>query len=93
MAIVDCDQDAVCPFDRCALCSSVLRHGGSGGRATSGRRGSAGEQGVPVVLPVRKGSPGGSYGTAAEWHALCPAVFPVGVRLVGQGCGSSVDQP
>ncbi len=42
-----------------------------------------GSQGVPVVLPVREGSPGGSYGTAAEGHSLCPAVFPTGVPLAG----------
>src|SRR4051794_41983977 len=41
----------------------------------------AGWQGVPVVLPVREGSPGGSYGTADERHLPCPAVFPAGVRL------------
>ena len=39
----------------------------------------AGREGVPVALPVRDGSPGGSYGTAAEWHALCPAMFPLEV--------------
>ena len=39
------------------------------------------EEGVPVTLPVRDGSPGGSYGTAAEGHMLHPAVFPLGVRL------------
>ncbi len=64
-----------------------------GRRAAGGRRGSAGRQGVPVVLPVREGLSGGSYGTAGEGHLLCPAVFPVGVPLAGQGCGSSVDQP
>lgn len=33
-------------------------------RAASGRLGSVGQEGVPVVLPVRDGSPGGSCGTA-----------------------------
>ncbi|MCU1671824.1 MAG: hypothetical protein JWP40_4751 [Blastococcus sp.] len=56
-----------------------------GCRAAGGERGSASQQGVPVVLPVRKGSPGGSYGTAAYGHMLCPAVFPVEVPPLRTG--------
>jgi hypothetical protein len=60
--------------------SSLLRHGGvgagRGGRTTQSCR-----RGVPVAPPLREGSSGGSYGTAAEGHVLCPAVFPVGVPL------------
>ncbi len=41
-------------------------------------------RGVPVVLPVRDGSPGGSYGTAVEGHALSAAMFPVEVGLAEQ---------
>ena len=42
-----------------------------------------GSQSVPVVLPVREGSPDGSHRTAAEGHSLCPAVFPTGVPHSG----------
>ena len=37
-----------------------------------------GPQGVPVVLPVREGSPGRAYGTAAEGHPFRPAAFRPG---------------
>jgi hypothetical protein len=50
-----------------------------GGRAAGGRLDSAGQEGVPVVLPVRDASPGGSYGTATEGHVLCPTMFPIEV--------------
>src|SRR3712207_7258602 len=46
-----------------------------------------GSQGVPVVLPVREGSPGGSNGTAAEGHPMCPAAFPDR----GSSCGTAAD--
>ena len=59
-----------------AVCDAVAwTSGGSHDESATG------SQGVPVVLPVREGSPGGSYGTVAEGHPLCPAVFPTGVRL------------
>src|SRR5438270_8195485 len=45
----------------------------------------AGWQGVPVVLPVREGPPGGSYGTADERHLPCPAVVPAGVPCAVTG--------
>jgi hypothetical protein len=77
---------------RCVSRSSLLRHGAAGCRAGWRRRGSAGQQGVPVVLPVREGSPGGYYGTPAERPVLCPAVFPDAVRLTGPGYGSSEDR-
>jgi hypothetical protein len=44
----------------------------------------AGRQGVPVALPVREGSPDGSYGTEDEGPRPCPAVFPAEVRLAGR---------
>jgi hypothetical protein len=44
----------------------------------------AGRQGVPVALPVREGSPDGSYGTEDEGPPPCPAVFPAEVRLAGR---------
>ncbi|WNV77166.1 hypothetical protein RTG05_07795 [Geodermatophilus sp. DSM 44513] len=44
-----------------------LRHGGVDvGRLPDDEAATVG-QGVPVVLPVREGSPGGSCGTAASW--------------------------
>jgi hypothetical protein len=50
-------------------------------------------RGVLVVLPVRDGSPGGSYGTAVEGRALRPAMFPVEVRLAGQGPQAICSRP
>lgn len=76
MAIVDCKQDAVFPVSnadddelrdapvRVTQQPPVTRWRGC--QAAGGGRGSASQQGFPVVLPVREGSWGGSYGTAAE---------------------------
>ena len=55
-----------------------LRHGGVDVERLPDDEAATVRQGVPVVLPVREGAPGGSYGTADEGHLLCPAVFPVG---------------
>ena len=55
-----------------------------GCRAAGGRRSSAGPEGVPVVLPLRDGSPGGSHGTAAVGPVLCPATFSIEVPFVGR---------
>jgi hypothetical protein len=41
-----------------------------GCRASGGRRSPAGREGVPVVLPVRDGSPGRPYGPATERYVL-----------------------
>jgi hypothetical protein len=46
---------------------------------------------VPVVLPVRSCSPGGSYGTAVEGHMRCPAMLPLEVRLAGRRLRVVVD--
>jgi hypothetical protein len=62
-----------CAIHRFAVTQWLLQHDGC--RAAGGRRGSAGPQGVPVVLPLRDCSPGGSYGTAAEVRVSCPAMF------------------
>ncbi len=52
-----------------------------GCRAAGERRSSADREGVPVVLPVRDGSPGGPYGTTAERHVLRPAGLPIEAPL------------
>ena len=59
----------------------ALRHGGVNVERLPDDEAATVRQGVPVVLPVRQHSPGGSYGTADEGHLLCLAVFPIGVRL------------
>ncbi len=69
---------AMCRF---VLCSSLLRHGGAGVARLADDAALPGQQGAPVALPLREGSSGGSYGTAAEGHVLCPALCPVGVPL------------
>ena len=57
---------------RCGL----LRDGGLGVERPAVDAALPAHEGVPVVLPVRDGSPGGSYGTAVEGHALSPAMLP-----------------
>ncbi len=57
----------------------LLRHGGVDVERQPDDEAATVRQGVPVVLPVRGGSPGGSYGTADEGHLLCRAVFLVEV--------------
>src|SRR5919199_376690 len=49
-----------------ARVTGLLRPGGVDAERQSEDKAATGRQGVPVVLPVREGSPGGSYGTAAE---------------------------
>ena len=61
---------AMCRF---VLCSSLLRHGGAGVARLADDAALPGQQGVPVALPLREGSSGGSYGTAAEGSVPCPA--------------------
>jgi hypothetical protein len=92
MAIVDCMQDGFCPAARAA--DDQLRHA-SGSRhaaascatvawVSSGWRTTRlwrGKQGVPFTLPLREGSSGGPYGTAAEWHVPCRPMSPVGVAI------------
>lgn len=58
----------------------ALRAGGVDGERQPDDDAAGGWKSVPVVLPVREGSPGGSIGTADEGHLPCPAVFPAGVR-------------
>jgi hypothetical protein len=90
-AIVDREQDAFFPATGAdddhlrdapaRVTRPPLRHGGVDVERQPDDEAAGGRQGVPVVLPLREGSPGGSYGTAAEGHVLCPAVFPGGVPL------------
>ncbi len=61
---------------------SLMRHGGVDVERRPDDEAAAGRQGVPVVLPVREGSPGGSYGNGGRGARLCPALFPVEVPLV-----------
>ncbi len=97
MAIVGCMQD-----DDCSAIhddGGGLRDG-TGSRSRSGllRDGGLGverlavdaapdHEGVPVVLSVREGSPGGSYGAATKGHVLCPATFPAEVRFPRRAAG------
>ena len=56
-----------------------LRQGGVHVERQPNDEAATARQGVPFVLPVREGSPGGSYGTAASWPMASPASFPLWV--------------
>ena len=87
MVIVDGQQDGVHPAAGAedkqlrAGCRSasrrLLRHGDVDAERRPDNEAAAGRQGVPVVLPVREDSSGGSYGTATE-GCVCVLRFPVG---------------
>ncbi len=68
--------------DAPARVTRPLRPGGVDVERRPDDKAATGRQGVPVVLPVREGSPGGSYGNGGRGARLCPALFPVGLRRI-----------
>ena len=64
-----------------ARVTGLLRPGGADVERQPDDEAATGSQGVPLVLPVREDSPGGSCGTVAEEHPLCPAAFLTGFGL------------
>ena len=65
--------------------SGLLRDGGLGCPAAADDAALPTTRESRLSSPVRAGSPGGSYGTAVEGHALSPAMLPVEIRLTVAG--------